>query len=90
MRVCEPDVAFVPLQPFEAVQLVALVLDHVSVELPPELTVVGLAEIVTVGATAPACIVALAVLELAETLPAASMALTVYEYAVEAESPVSE
>lgn len=46
-----PFVAFVPLQPLEAVQLVALVLDQVSVVVPPTPIVVGLALIVTVGAT---------------------------------------
>lgn len=39
---------------------------------------------------AAACVVALGVFELAETLPAASMARTVYDYAVEAVRPVSE
>lgn len=39
---------------------------------------------------APACVVALAVFDEAETLPAASRAFTVYEYAVEAVRPVSE
>ena len=76
VSVCEPDVAFVPVQPPEAVQEVALVEDHVRVELPPLLTLVGLAEIVTVGAGVPACVVALAVLELPEKLPAASVART--------------
>ena len=37
---------------------------------------VGLAESVAVGTGVPACVVALAVLELAEKLPAASVALT--------------
>ena len=45
----EPDVAFEPLQAPLAVQLVALVDDHVSVELPPGATGLGLALIVTVG-----------------------------------------
>jgi hypothetical protein len=44
-----PLVAHAPLQPFEAVQLVAFVDDHVSVLLPPATTEVGLALIVTVG-----------------------------------------
>lgn len=41
-----------PLQPPEAVQLVAFVEDHASIELPPEFTVVGFALKVTVGAAA--------------------------------------
>jgi hypothetical protein len=44
-----PLVAFDPLQPPEAVQLVALVEDQVSVEEAPELTVPGLAVIDTLG-----------------------------------------
>jgi hypothetical protein len=47
---CEPLVVFVPVQPPKAVQEVAFVEDQVSVELPPEVTDVGLAERVTVGA----------------------------------------
>jgi hypothetical protein len=39
-----------PDQPPEAVQAVALVEDHVSVELPPEAIVLGPALMVTVGA----------------------------------------
>jgi hypothetical protein len=49
---CVPLVAFVPLQLPLAVQEVALVLDHVSVEMPPEVIVIGLAESVTVGVEA--------------------------------------
>jgi hypothetical protein len=45
-----PLVALAPLQEPEAVQLVALVLLQVRVELPPDVMAVGLAEIVTVGA----------------------------------------
>ena len=45
-----PLVASVPVQPPEAVHDVALVLDHVNVELPPEAMVVGFAVSVTVGA----------------------------------------
>lgn len=48
--VCVPLVASEPLQPPEAVQPVALVEDHVSAEVPPLATVVGLAVSVTVGA----------------------------------------
>jgi hypothetical protein len=46
---CVPDVAFAPVQPFEAVQLVAFVEDQVSIELAPEATEVGFAVSVTVG-----------------------------------------
>jgi len=45
-----PDVALVPLQPPEAVQLVAFVELQVSVGVPLVATEVGLAERVTVGA----------------------------------------
>ena len=48
--VVEPLVASVPLQPPEAVQLVALLEDQLRVELPPLATVLGLALILTVGA----------------------------------------
>jgi hypothetical protein len=44
-----PLVACVPLQAFEAAQLVAFVLDQVSVVEPPAAMVVGLALILTVG-----------------------------------------
>jgi hypothetical protein len=44
-----PDVAFVPLQPPLAVQDVALVEDQVSCVLPPDATLVGLADRLTVG-----------------------------------------
>ena len=47
-----PLVALAPLQPPDAVQLVALVELHVSVEDPPLLTVIGFAVNVTVGAGA--------------------------------------
>jgi hypothetical protein len=40
-----------PLQPPDAVQEVALVLDHVSEEATPEFTVLGVALSVTIGAT---------------------------------------
>ncbi len=46
---CEPLTALLPDQAPEAVQEVALVLDHVRVELAPLATVLGLAPIVTVG-----------------------------------------
>jgi hypothetical protein len=47
---CVPEVALEPLHAPLAVQPVALVDDHVSVEEPPELNDVGFAEIVAVGA----------------------------------------
>jgi hypothetical protein len=47
---CEPLSGLLPLQPCEAVQLVALLEDQVSVEAVPEATAVGLAVSVTVGA----------------------------------------
>jgi hypothetical protein len=45
-----PERAFVPVHAPEAVHDVALVLVHVSVELPPEATVVGLPVKLSVGA----------------------------------------
>ena len=65
-----------PVQPPLAVQLVALVDDHVSVDDFRLVIDVGLAESVAVGTGVPACVVALAVLELPEMLPAASVART--------------
>jgi hypothetical protein len=47
-----PLVALLPLQAPEAVQEVALLEDHVSVELPPLDTLVGLALRETVGGVA--------------------------------------
>ena len=44
-----PLVAWVPLQPEDAVQVVALVVAQLSVELPPLVMVSGLAPIETVG-----------------------------------------
>jgi len=49
---CVPAGAIVPLQPSDATQEVALVEDHVNVDVPPLATVVGLAVRVTVGAGA--------------------------------------
>jgi len=46
---CEPLVALAPLHPPDAVQVVALVEDQVSKVLPPLVTEVGEAVIVTVG-----------------------------------------
>jgi hypothetical protein len=57
---CVPLVALAPLHPPEAVQEVALVELHVSVELPPLEIDVGLAEMVTVGAGVPAVTVTVA------------------------------
>ena|SRR5271157_6103537 len=57
-------------------QLVALVLLHVSVDDCPLVMEVGFAESVAVGTGFPACVVALAVLELPELFPAASYAET--------------
>jgi hypothetical protein len=45
-----PRVPLLPDQPPEAVQAVALVDDHVSVELPPEAIELGPALMLTVGA----------------------------------------
>jgi hypothetical protein len=47
---CEPLSALLPLQPPDAVQAVAFVADHVSVELFPLATELGAALISTVGA----------------------------------------
>jgi hypothetical protein len=47
---CEPLSALLPLQPPEAVQAVAFVADHVSVELVPLVTELGAAPIEIVGA----------------------------------------
>lgn len=55
---CEPLVALVPDQAPEAVQEVALVADQDTVELPPLVTVLGLAPRLTVGAGAVTEIVA--------------------------------
>jgi len=48
-----PLVAWVPFQPFEAAQLVALVLDQLSVVVSPTPIVVGLARRLTVGTDEP-------------------------------------
>jgi hypothetical protein len=47
---CEPVRPLEPLQPPDAVQAVALALDHVSVEEAPAFTVLGVAVSVTIGA----------------------------------------
>jgi hypothetical protein len=46
---CEPEVPFVPVQPPDAVQLVALVELHVNVDELPEAMLLGEADNVTVG-----------------------------------------
>lgn len=48
---CEPLSPLEPLQPPDAVQEVALALDHVSEEEAPDFTVLGVALSVTIGAT---------------------------------------
>jgi len=48
---CEPLSPLEPLQPPAAVQAVALVLDQVSVEEAPDVTLLGVALSVTIGAT---------------------------------------
>ena len=53
---CIPDVAFVPAHAPLAEHELALVLDHVSVEALPELTLAGDALIVTVGADTTATV----------------------------------
>jgi hypothetical protein len=45
----EPLVGLLPVQPPEAVQLLALLVVHTSVAVPPEATVVGVAASDTVG-----------------------------------------
>jgi hypothetical protein len=47
---CEPLSPFEPLQPPDALQEVALVLDQVSVEEAPDFTLLGVAVSVTIGA----------------------------------------
>jgi hypothetical protein len=47
---CEPLSPLEPLQPPDAVQAVALVLDHVSVEAAPDFTLLGAALSTTIGA----------------------------------------
>jgi hypothetical protein len=52
----DPLLGPVPVQPPEARQELTLVAAHVSVELPPTRTLVGLAVSVTVGAAAAATV----------------------------------
>jgi len=47
---CEPPSALLPLQPPDALQEVALVLDQASVEEVPDFTLLGVAVSVTIGA----------------------------------------
>lgn len=49
----DPDVAFVPDHAPDAVQLVADVALHASVALPPDVTLLGLEDNITVGAGVP-------------------------------------
>ena len=73
---CDPEIAFVPLHPPLAVQEVALLELHVNVVEPPDVTLVGDAEIVTVGAGVGGgvvpCVVALTLADCTEAYPAAS------------------
>jgi hypothetical protein len=50
LTICVPFVACVPVHPPLAMHAVALVLDHVNVELPPGWIGLGLALMVMVGA----------------------------------------
>lgn len=54
--VCVPDIALLPDHAPLAVQDVAFVLDHVSVEEPPDATLAGEALSVTVGAVTTATV----------------------------------
>ena len=91
--VSDPEIPEADELPPETVHPVAFVDDHVMVAVPPELTDVGFAEIVTVGTRFGGCpapgVVTDAVFESEETFPAASMARTVYVYVVFAVLPVS-
>lgn len=57
--VCVPEIAFVPDQAPDAVQLVALVAAHVSFEVPPDVTDVGDADRVNVGVVPPVTVTVL-------------------------------
>ena len=74
---CEPLVALFPDHVPEAVQLVAFVLLHVSVELLPLDTVPGLAVSETVGAAAVVLLTLTATALEVRELPAASRAVAV-------------
>lgn len=73
---CDPEIAFVPLHPPLAVQEVALLELHVNVVEPPDVTLVGDAEIVTVGVGVGGgvvpCVVADTEADCTEAYPAAS------------------
>jgi hypothetical protein len=58
---CDPDVAFVPLQPPDAVHEVALVDDQASVVVPPCATCAGFADSDTVGTAGAALTTTVAV-----------------------------
>lgn len=74
--VAVPDVGRLPLQPPDAVQVDALVVDQLRFEVPPCATCAGFAEIVTAGAgTAPTATEAVCVTE-----PPAPVQLSVYVY----------
>jgi hypothetical protein len=66
---CEPDTDCEPVQSPLAVQLVALLLLHVSVELSPLATLVGDTLNVSVGAAAGCCTVTVAVAEFDPPVP---------------------
>ena len=59
-----PEVALLPDQAPDATHDVALLLDQASVELPPDATIAGLADSVTVGAGGSALTATFAVLEI--------------------------
>jgi len=72
-----PEVALLPVQAPEAVQVLAFVEDHVSVDDSPLVTVVGLAASDTVGTgSGGGGVVDEAIFEYAPRLPAASLART--------------
>jgi hypothetical protein len=74
--VAVPDVGRLPLQPPDAVQVDALVVDQLRFEVPPCATCAGFVEIVTVGAgTAPTATVAVCAVE-----PPVPVQLSVYVY----------
>ena len=63
-----PDTGVFPFQAPEAVQVLTLVLDHASVEEPPDATLEGDAFSVTVGLTAGALVTVTATLRVMELL----------------------
>ena len=68
-----PLIALLPDQPPEAVQLVALVEDQLSMAEPPLLTLVGVAERLTVGAAVAALTVIAKAGSEAEPLPSLTL-----------------